>query len=316
MHWERKGQIFEFQNSQLTTEFVSHSQSPQAILFDDFIRVYFCTRKSDRNGRYLSHVRYADFDRGMKQVIQVAPRDVVTAGELGAFDEHGIFPFSPLRHDGKLLGYTTGWSRRISVDVALGIGLTVSSDNGETFERLGSGPVLTASLHEPFLVCDGAVAVFDNKFHMFYIFGTDWRRPQGESAAERTYVIGHATSNDGAMWKKEGSQLIESKFDDECQALPTVIKVGDTYHMFFCYRHTFDFRTTSANGYRIGHAYSKDLREWVRDDDNGGLEVSSNGWDSQMVCYPNVFECDEKTYMLYNGNGFGRDGFGLAELRR
>jgi hypothetical protein len=33
-----------------------------------------------------------------------------------------------------------------------------------------------------------------------------------------------------------------------------------------------------------------------------------------MQCYPHVFECDGKVYLLYNGNEFGRYGFGLAEL--
>ena len=33
-----------------------------------------------------------------------------------------------------------------------------------------------------------------------------------------------------------------------------------------------------------------------------------------MQCYPNVFEMDNEIYMLYNGNAFGKYGFGLAKL--
>jgi hypothetical protein len=33
-----------------------------------------------------------------------------------------------------------------------------------------------------------------------------------------------------------------------------------------------------------------------------------------MLCYPNLFECDGRTYLLYNGNEFGRHGFGIAIL--
>jgi hypothetical protein len=29
-----------------------------------------------------------------------------------------------------------------------------------------------------------------------------------------------------------------------------------------------------------------------------------------------VFDCDGRIYLLYNGNEFGRYGFGLAELER
>ncbi|HEY5774234.1 MAG TPA: hypothetical protein VIS75_16465, partial [Chitinophagaceae bacterium] len=62
------------------------------------------------------------------------------------------------------------------------------------------------------------------------------------------------------------------------------------------------------------YAYSDDLRSWQRDDDNAGLDVSNEGWDSEMLCYPHIFSCDEKIYLLYNGNEFGRFGFGLAVL--
>jgi hypothetical protein len=32
------------------------------------------------------------------------------------------------------------------------------------------------------------------------------------------------------------------------------------------------------------------------------------------VCYPCVFEHRGSKYMLYNGNGYGRTGFGIAVL--
>ena len=83
--------------------------------------------------------------------------------------------------------------------------------------------------------------------------------------------------------------------------------------MYFSYRYGLDFRGNDR-GYRIGYAYSNDLINWVRDDENVGIGLSESGWDSQDMHYPHVFECDGITYMLYNGNEFGRYGFGLAKL--
>jgi len=40
--------------------------------------------------------------------------------------------------------------------------------------------------------------------------------------------------------------------------------------------------------------------------------VSESGFDSEMVCYPFVFVREDKRYLLYNGNAFGREGIGLA----
>jgi len=33
-----------------------------------------------------------------------------------------------------------------------------------------------------------------------------------------------------------------------------------------------------------------------------------------MMCYPNIFECNDNIYLLYNGNEFGKYGFGIAKL--
>ena len=133
--------------------------------------------------------------------------------------------------------------------------------------------------------------------------------------AERTYKIGHATSDDGVNWsKEEARQIVDDRLGaDESQALPTVIRLGTRHHMFFCYRQSSDFRTNRHRGYRIGHAYSDDLVRWTREDD-GTIEGTPGEWDSDMQCYPNVFEHQGRVHMLYNGNEFGRHGFGLATL--
>jgi len=96
--------------------------------------------------------------------------------------------------------------------------------------------------------------------------------------------------------------------------LPTVIFHKNIYHMYFCYRSAVDFRTNSENAYRIGYAYSSDLKTWVRADELGGMSGSKNEWDSDMQCYPHIFRIKNKIYLLYNGNEFGKHGFGVAEL--
>ena len=42
--------------------------------------------------------------------------------------------------------------------------------------------------------------------------------------------------------------------------------------------------------------------------------MSAEGWDSEMICYPYVFEHRGRFFMLYNGNGYGKTGFGVAVL--
>ncbi|MBS0575398.1 MAG: hypothetical protein JSS45_03070 [Proteobacteria bacterium] len=316
MSWRKLGRIFDPAQYALPGGCSGFAQSPQALVCDGFVRVYFSSREREPDGMYVSHVVWADFDSSFSRVLQVAPEVALARGELGCFDEHGVFPFNPLRHEGRILAYTTGWSRRVSVSVETGIGLVESSDGGKTFTRVGNGPVLSASLHEPCLVGDGFVLVHEGVFHMWYIFGTGWKHYAPDAAPDRTYKIGHATSTNGVSWQKEEARRIvaDRLGPDESQALPSVLRIGTRWHMVFCYRQSFDFRKNSARGYRLGHAWSDDLSTWVRDDHDLGIDVSAEGWDSEMMCYPHLFEYAGRPHLLYNGNAFGRDGFGLAVL--
>jgi hypothetical protein len=315
MKWQKLGQIFNFKDSPFSQNYVSHAQSPQALVLDDRVRIYFSTRTIDKPNKFLSHVQYVDYDLGLKKQIGYSDHEVIALGKLGCFDEHGIFPLSPTPVGDEVYAYTNGISRRVSVAVETSIGFAVSSDKGKTYKRLGDGPLVSTSLNEPFLVGDPFVRVFEGKFHMFYLYGKKWSEETGSHPSERVYKIGHRTSDDGKTWATPGRGIIDDVVDEnECQALPTVIKVDGLYHMYFCYRHMAGFRTEKGKGYKLGYAYSDDLVNWTRDDTKVGIELSESGWDSEMMCYPNIFSCNNTIYILYNGNGFGADGFGLAKL--
>lgn len=318
MIWKKRGKFFDPTDSKhinFTTEF---AQSPQTIVFDDFIRVYFSTRTKDEKGLYLSRIEYIDVDLNFEEILGVSEKKVIELGKLGTFDEHGIFPISPFIDNDKIYAFTCGWNRRISVPVETGIGLTISNDGGVTFERIGNGPLFASSLLEPFLVGDGFVQKFDGVYHMWYIFGNKWMPQSTGEPVARVYKIGHATSSDLINWHKEdGRQVIQDVLqEDECQALPTVIKINEIYHMYFCFREATDFRRNPERSYKLGYAFSTDLINWQRDDMKGGIHKSETltNWDSEMLCYPHIFKVKEKVFLLYNGNEFGKFGFGVAEL--
>jgi predicted GH43/DUF377 family glycosyl hydrolase len=316
MKWKKLGKIFDPSKYMAADSFFDFTQSPQALVFDDFVRIYFATRTLDRKGKYVSRIQYVDFDKELNSIISISQHEVFGPGKLGCFDEHGIFPMNVVRYNDKILAYTNGWSRRVSVSVETGIGFAFSEDNGKTFKRIGDGPIMTATTCEPVLVGDPFVKIINGRFHMWYLFGLGWKKFDETNSLERIYKISYANSIDGISWVKgEGKQIIPDKLnEDECQALPTVIQIGERYHMYFCYRSSFDFRKNRNNSYRIGYAFSDDLINWQRNDEDAGIDVSAEGWDSDMQCYPHIFEMNNKIYLLYNGNEFGKHGFGAAIL--
>jgi sucrose-6-phosphate hydrolase SacC (GH32 family) len=316
MKWKKLGKIFDPTQHQLPNNCKQFAQSPQVLVCDDVIRIYFTTREVEPSGKYLGHIAFVDFDKELKNIIQISKNTVIPLGGLGSFDEHGIFPMNVLKYKNKIFGYTSGLSRRKSVSLETSIGLAFSNNEGLTFEKYGKGPIVSSSLHEPFLVCDAFVSVYEDVFHMWYIYGLKWiDNAEDDGTESRVYKIAHATSSDGIHWTKNSKLIIPNSIgEDECQALPTVVKIGSRYHMYFCYRYATGFRKIKGRGYKLGYAYSDDLINWTRDDKNAGIGLSEDGWDSEMMCYPHLFESNGNVYLLYNGNEFGRTGFGLAVL--
>lgn len=316
MKWKKLGKIFDPTNHNLNFDVDLFAQSPQTLVSEDFIRVYFSTRTTDEYKKFKSKIAFIDFNLDFSEIIRCSQEEVIALGELGCFDEHGIFPINILQNGSEIWAYTCGWSRRVSVSVETSTGLAISKNKGMTFEKYGNGPILTSSLKEPFLVGDSFVRFFNNMYHMWYIFGTKWINT-GSIEAERIYKIGYAQSKDGIEWiKNEGIQIIDDAIGiEECQALPTVLYSNGLYHMYFCYRHSRDFRKNPAKAYRLGYAFSSDLINWTRNDDIKGIDIGEKGeWDHEMMCYPHLFSVNQRIYLLYNGNNFGKDGFGLAEL--
>ncbi len=317
MRLEKLGQIFDPRDVLLPDRCVSHAQSPQTLIIKDGVRIYFSTRSIDpEGGKFRSRIAFVDMDLSFQRILRVSDQTVVPLGGAGCFDEHGIFPMNVIRNGDEVWGYTCGWNRRVSVSVDTGIGLAISRDGGLTFERQGDGPIVGPSLKEPFLVGDGFVLRDGSLFHMWYIFGQRWARESADVAPDRVYKVGHAISGDGINFiKEDGVQILPDVLGpDECQALPSVVEFGGKWHMVFCYRDIHGFRSDTLRGYRVGYASSIDLKTWTRDDAALGLTGTPGTWDADMQCYPHLCIVNGEMLLLYNGNSFGKFGFGLARI--
>ncbi len=317
MKWKKVGQIFD--PTHLTDRpgwMDSFAQAPNALIFDDFVRVYFCCRpRPDENNQFVSYCAYADLDRkDLRKVKRVAKSPILSLGGLGAFDEFGTYPVSIARDGEDIIAIYGGWTRCESVPFNISLGYARSSDGGVTFERSGLGPILSHSVNEPFVVTSPKIRSFNNSWVLAYTAGRKWFYDK-DGNPEIIYKLRIAFSDDGVNWKKLDRDLIPNSIGvDEAQACPDIIQVGGKYHMFFCYRHALDFRTNSSRSYRLGYASSTDLLDWKRDDTQIELDVTPGSWDADMIAYPHVFELDGIIYMLYGGNGNGKTGFGLAVL--
>jgi len=312
--WRKLGLVFSPQAAEGRPWLREFAQAPATLIGDDFVRVYFsCRPQADEHGQYVSYSAFVDLDRSnLFRIRRLSDKPILALGAEGTFDQFGTYPVSVIRDGDVVRAYYGGWTRCESVPFDVAIGAATSRDGGETFTKVGPGPILGRSLHEPFVISGPKIRRFGNAWFLFYIAGTRWKPVDGRP--EPVYKIRMAISTDGHNWQRIIRNLIANRLEeDEAQASPDVFYLNGWYHMFFCYRRSEHYRN-HQNGYRIGYAFSPNLIDWTRDDARAGIDVSDSGWDAEMVSYPHVFELDGKSYMAYLGNQVGRHGFGLAEL--
>jgi len=306
--WQKLGLVFPFEKHRLGW-MRNRATLPAPILVEGVLRVFFTTR--DETGA--SRVSYFDLDPvDPARVLAVCERPILAPGPPGTFDDSGTMCDSVVESDGRLLMYYTGYSRRVLVPHSNAIGLAVSSNAGQSFEKVRAGPVVDRTADEPYFAVTAYVAREDGAFRMWYASGTAWL-DVGSPQLEPVYVIKHATSPDGIVWHRDNVICIEPLDPEEANARPAVHRDDDgTYRMWFCYRGSRDFRN-GRDAYRIGYAESDDGLKWRRDDAHAGIEPGPPGsWDDQMQAYPAVIKVKDRLLMFYNGNGFGAGGIGCA----
>lgn len=303
--WIKKGNIFNV-NGQFDWN-KSHAQVPVVDLLEDRIRIYYASR--DALGK--SNVSYIEVDKNSpEKILYEHPLPLFKLGNLGAFDDSGIMPSSIINVGNKKYLYYIGWTTRGTVPFQNAVGLAVSDDGGRTFHRLSEGPVITINFMEPYFSGTSFVSLENGIFKMWYLSCIKWEKIDGR--AEPIYNIKYAESTDGIQWNQTRKVAVELNEDEGGLVSAAVIKEEGKYKMWFGKRKKNDYRNNVDNSYKIGYAESLDGKDWIRKDDEVGIEISSEGWDSEMMSYPYVFKNDNKLIMLYNGNGFGKTGFGYA----
>jgi hypothetical protein len=265
----------------------------------DVVRVYF----SSRDGEGRGHIGVGELELQTGRW-RVAPEPVLRPGAVGAFDESGVQPACLVCDGERRWLYYTGWTRGVTVPFYFYTGLALSGDDGRTFVRHSRAPILERSDVDPFLTASPSVCVEPGVWRMWYVSCVEWEA--APAGLRHRYHIKYAESADGRSWRRDGRVCIDFASPDEyALGRPCVRRDRDgRYRMWFCAR---------GDRYRLALAESHDGLEWTRVDRRAGLDVSPSGWDSEMVAYPWVFEAGERLYMLYNGNGYGRTGIGLAE---
>lgn len=272
-------------------------------LSNNVIRVFlgFC----DENG--ISRPGYVDVDaNNPKSILNISPKPLLEVGRDGTFDDNGLCPTSIVVDGNNLLMYYFGFQLGVKIPFYMFSGMAVSSDNGLTWEKTSEVPVLDRSNQEPIMRSGPFVIKETNKYKVYYPCGKKFIDVNGKKV--HSYQIHYCESSNGRIWPDSGIPVIKFQSEDEYGfGRPFVIWKNGMYIMLYSIR-------TRSLGYRLGYADSLDGINWNRKDHEMDIDVSKDGWDSQMLCYSSIIQLKNKTYIFYNGNNLGGTGFGFAKL--
>jgi len=298
MKWKKLGRIF--CPDQNHSWMVTHAANPVAeILGEDLFRVYFSCRDAESR----AHIAYVELElKPPYKVLRIAEQPLLSPGEIGTFDDSGV-SLACLNQVGerKYLFYV-GWNLGVTVPWRNAIGLATYNPESETFERYSKAPLLDRNDVDPYSISYPFVLADEGQYRMWYGSNLGWGKEQKDMA----HLIKYADSDDALHWTRSGVIALDFKDDGEyALSRPCVLKEEGIYKMWYSYR---------GASYRIGYAESEDGVSWRRRDEQAGIDVSDSGWDSEMIEYPYVFDHKGSRYLFYNGNAYGKTGFGLAVL--
>lgn len=298
--WVKKGRLFEPSGE------YSHGSHPCVIHVggDNFVIAFTRRDARQKSHIFLSRATVA----GGRVVLEGEPRLALEPGAPCCFDCDGVISVCFVEHDGNFYLYYVGWQNLPDGLWICDTGRARLDPAALTLTREFAGPVLGRDKANPLFAAATAFHVQDGLWQTWYNSGIRWEKTV--DGWKHYYGIHYAHSTNGLDWTCEPGMCLP--FADEYEyafGRPSVIRTGGTYYMWYAHR-----ATRTIDTYRIGFASSRDGRHWERRDALAGIDVSPSGWDSEMICYPCVFEHLGVTYMLYNGNGYGRTGFGLAVM--
>ena len=282
----------------------SHARLPMPLVLADRIRVYFSACDANLRGR----IFYADFHNTFPfEVMNVCCDPVFTVGQAGDFDADGVEPSQIIVRDGALYLYYVAWQRISSeVPYTLLSGVAVSTDGGYSFSRLQNKPLLETTAEEPYFRTVPFVWQAQKQWRMLYIGGGEFfTDPHGKRLPR--YALRYAESPDGLRWTGSSQILLEPRRSrneigfGRPVFIPKTEAVGELM---------LSVRTTS--GYSLCITPFSFDKEINPDDLSPMLPLGREGWDSEMTCFGMTVKADGRELLFYNGNGFGRSGFGLA----
>jgi len=300
MNYEKLGLVYKASEHKST--WARHSALTPTPFFhpNGFIRV-FCGFRDDVGTSRIGYVDVTCDDP--RVIIGVSKEPALDIGRSGCFDDAGVILGDVVEVDQKLYMAYVGFQKVEGAKFLAFTGIAVSVDYGEQFFRVSEAPILGRALGQTTIAAIHSLLLVDGVWRIYYASGDGWEII--DSIPYPRYEICYLEGSDLLDLPRRGSVVLPVLADEYRIGRPRVFSADGSYWMYY----------TSGNrrgDYLPGIAASSDGVSWQRSERPFPLKLSASGWDSRHLCYPCPLVWNGKTFIFYNGNNMGRDGFGVA----
>ncbi|CAG9213038.1 conserved hypothetical protein [Paraburkholderia sabiae] len=301
IHWKKLGAVFNtathgqpwMKNSALT---------PTPFRLNECtIRVYAGFR--DEVG--VSRIGYVDVAaEDPTEILGVSSTPVLDIGRDGCFDDNGVILGDIVKATDGVYMFYVGFQLVAKAKFLAFSGIAISTDGGCSFTRVSESPVLDRAKGQSTIGAIHSARFENNRWRLWYASGDGWEIINGRPYPQ--YKIYYVETHDLLDIPRRGRLCIDVHGDEYRIGRPRVYRIGGEYYMYYT-------KGTVTGSYFPGVARSADGVQWKRYDEELGISLSDDGWDSQTLCYPALISVQDRTYMFYNGNNMGYEGFGCAQ---
>jgi len=299
MRWVNRSHLYSCDG--LHSKLNSHAANPLPLhLKDDIYRIYF----SARDSRNRSSVGAVDFDIVERRLVKEHRTPFFTYGPSDSFYSHGVSIGNAYQVGSTWYMLFMGWQQPKGEHWFGEIGrLIVNSDFSLSLDS--NEPFFGLDKEDPISLSYPWVEKLGDQYQMWYGSTIEW----DVGNDEMLHIIKSATSEDGHTWRKTGKAIPYSIGHAQAFSRPTVLAQKDMPLTML-----FSYRSGDGSSYKIGSSVCAPDSKWQEVKDVSSLSAASKGWDSQMQEYPFVWQHKDQVHILYNGNDFGKSGFGIATL--
>jgi len=235
---------------------------------------------------------------------EISESPLIELGELGTFDHRGMsYPFF-IEHKKQSFLFYSGWKLTLDTKFENNLGLLKFDKTQKKWRRISRAPIFPLDNIDPLGI--GSVTLtfndHDQLYYMFYTSFLSWK-----SAGNHEYTVRLARTKNLVNWEKSKKTLIQN--NDELHSICRANFFSES--IVVCARGSQYSLYQLKTKVSLHNLFNESIS--ISEFQKITPKVKEKGF-SEEQSYPHISNVFGKTFLLFNGSGFGKSGLCIKGL--